>query len=201
MNVKRYFSALLITLALFGLGHQQVSVPNQEIIVQFAQDKVDSVNAQNTIDIVKIQLKSIGAENIQVIEEKNGKLKITYYSEREVESIKAILSNEKSLKLAYSSKNEEIPDLPSNEDSNSYNFDVFEIKKSVDSEWGFEGTLVIELKPEGDRFSNPKYFASQQVVNNEQQSLKVTCKAISNIATAINNTSYKIPEVRAGPIA
>lgn len=201
MNVKRYFSALVIILTLFGLGQQQVSIPNQEIVVQFTDDEVTSNDTHNAIEIVKNQLQSIGANNIHVIQEENGKLKITYYSDIDIAGIKDLLSQEESLKLGYASNNDESSRLPSNDGSNSYNFDVFEIQKPSNSEWDFEGTLVLELKPDGDRFFHPKVFASIDEVDVEIDITSVAYKLNSNIAIAIDNTSYKIPEVRAGPLA
>ena len=200
MNAKRYISALIIILALLGLSQHQMSVPNQEIVVQFMDDEVSSDDAQNAITIVKNQLQSIGVDNIQVIEEKDGKLKITYYSDIDVASIKDFLYQEKNLKLGYTS-NDESSKSPSDDESNNYNLDVYEIQKPSDTEWDFEGTLVLELKPDGDRFSNPKVFASIEEINVEIDITRVAYKLHYNIAIEIDNTSYKIPEVRAGPVA
>lgn len=200
MKLKSLLSVLIIVLALLGLSQHEMSVPNQEIVMQFTDDEVSSDDALNAIEIVKNQLQTIGVDNIQVREIEEGRLRITYYSDMDVVSIKNILSQEKNLKLGYTSTGEEPIDLPS-DDSDSYNFNVYEIQKPSDSKWDFEGTLVLELKPDGDRFSNPKVFASINEIDDEVSSTKVAYKLHYNIAVAIDNTSYKIPEVRAGPIA
>ena len=199
--MKSYFSALIIALTLLVVAQQQITMPNQEIVMQFTDDEVTSDEALNAITIVKNQLQNIGVENIQVRELDDGILKITYYSEIDVASIKNILSKEKKLELGYTSQQEKSTKLPSDDESNSYNFDVFEIQKSSDAEWDFNGTLVLELKPDGDRFFNPKIYASIDEVDADISNKKAVCKTYSNIAIAIDNTSYKIPEVRAGPTA
>ena len=199
MNAKRYFSALISILALLGISQHQMSVPNQEIVVQFIDDEVTYDDAQNAISIVKNQLQNIGVDNIQVIERENGQLKITYYSDIDIASIKGFLSKEENLKFGDNSKDES-SELPSDDESNRYNLDVYEIQKPSDAEWDFEGTLVLELKPDGDRFSNPKVFASIKEVDVVEITTIVAYKLNYNVAIAIDNTSYKTPEVRAGPI-
>lgn len=201
MNVRRYISALIIILTLLGFSQLQMSVPNQEIVMQFTDDEVSSDDAQNAIAIVKDHLQTVGVDNIHVIAVGDGSLKITYYSDIDVADIKDILSKEDNLKLGYTSIDNESSKLPSDEESNSYNFDVYEIQKPSDTEWDFEGTLILELKPDGDRFSNPKVFTSVKEIKVKETIVKVAYKVHYNIAIAIDNTSYKIPEVRAGPLA
>ena len=169
--------------------------------MQFTDDEVSSDDALNAIEIVKNQLQTIGVDNIQVREVANGRLRITYYSDIDVASIKNILSEEKKLELGYSSNNDESNKIPLDDESNSYNLDVFKIQKNSDTEWDLDGILVLELKPDGDRFSNPKIFAYNEEIDVEENITKVAYKVHYNIAIAIDNTSYKIPEVRAGPIA
>ena len=201
MKLKRYFSALIIILTLLGVAQQQFSVPNQEIVMQFTDDEVSSDDALNAIAIVKNQLQIIGVDNIQVREVEDGRLRITYYSDIDVASIKDILSQEKKIELGYTSQDNESNKIPSDNESNGYNLDVFKIQKGSDSEWDLDGTLVLEFKPDGDRFSNPKVFASNEEIDVEENITKIAYKLHYNIAIAIDNTSYKIPEVRAGPIA
>ncbi len=201
MKLKWYICTLIIVLTFLGVGQHQISVPNQEIIVQFTDDEVSSDDAINAITIVKKQLQVIGVDNIQVCEVADGKLKITYYSDIDVASIKNILSQEENLKLGYTSNDDESSKLPSKDESNSYNLDVYEIQKESNSDWDFEGTLVLELKPDGDRFSNLKVFASFEELDVEVDITRVAYKLHYNIAIAIDKTSYIIPEVRAGPIA
>ncbi|WP_147376135.1 hypothetical protein [Ichthyenterobacterium magnum] len=206
MNSKWYFSTLIIILALLGgiASQQQTSVPNQEIVLQFNDDEVTSNEAQNTITIVKEQLEAIGVDNIQILDLEQGQLKITYYSDADISSIKKIFSKDKTLAFDDATKHqEESPaKIPSENKSVSYNLDVFEIHNGSDIASGLSGKLALESKTGNDRFFNPNTFMSiKETDDKEDESIiKVAYKLRRDIAIAIDNTSYKIPEVRAGPV-
>ena len=202
MKAKWYLSTFIVILTLLGLCQQQFSVPNQEIVVQFTTNEIALLETQNTIAIVKKQLQTIGVENIQIHKEANGKLKITYFSDIDVASIKEILSKEKELKLSYSSIFQEEGDskFPSNRDSNHFKLDVFEIQKNNDGEGNFNG-YALELKPEIDRFfTSVVLFPFIDIdVKEKNRAEKIAFTIHKNIAIAIDNSSHNIPEVRAGP--
>lgn len=204
MKAKWYLSTFIVILTLLGLSQQQFSVPNQEIVVQFTTNEIALLETQNTIAIVKEQLQTIGVENIQIHKGVNGKLKITYFSDIDVASIKKILSKEKDLKLRYSSIFQEEGDskLPSNKNSNHFKLDVFEIQKSSDAEGDFNG-YALELKPESDRFFTSVVYLSYEdvAVKETNKAEKVAYTIHKKIAIAIDNSSHNIPEVRAGPVA
>ena len=204
MKSKWYISALILILTLFGaISQQQITVPNQEIVLQFTDASITSKDTQNTIAIVKKQLQDIGVSNIQVKETENGKLKITYYSDADVASIKKTFSKEKNLTLDYTfnNQNEEPSKRPFDENAISYNLDIYEIQNGNDVEWDLNGTSVVELKSESNRLSNPNIYAFINAVEITENIEKVAYKIHYNIAIAIDNTSHKIPEVRAGPLA
>lgn len=201
MKLKGYICTLIILITFLGVGQHQISVPNQEIVVQFVDD-VSSDETQNTVAIVKKQLLKIGAENIRVSENEEGKLKISYYSNLDIARIKNILSEENQLELGIVENQQESESkLPSKENQNTCNFDVFEIQKESNSDWDFNGTNVLELNPEGNRFSKPKVYATINETDFQKKHSKVTFKVYYRIAIAIDNTSHNIPDVRAGPIA
>ena len=106
VKVKLHIGFLILILTFLGVASQQQTVANQEIILQFTDVDVSSNEAQNTIAIVKLQLQDIGADNIQVKKEDNGKLKITYYSDANVASVKETLSKEEKLKLDFTYHND-----------------------------------------------------------------------------------------------
>ena len=201
MKVKWYFSVLIVFLTLLGICQEQNSVPNQEIVLQFTDDEVTNEEAQNTIAIIKEQLQTLGINDIQVGEQEDGRLKITYYSDANVASIKKILSKGKRIELGYTSYNQDEKDgnLPSNKNSN-YNFDVYEIQ-STDLTLGFDGKYVLEIKQEYERFSNPNVYSFEGEINVTERCkiVKVAYRVNRNIAIAIDNTLNTIPEVRAGP--
>lgn len=203
MKAKWCISTLIFIFTLLGVAsHQQAPVPNQEIVLQFAQLEASSNQAKNTIAIVKRQLQIIGVNNIQVEEQAAGGYKISYYSNTDVAHVKKILSEEKELALGKvsSSKHEKPAKSPSEKQSTAYNLDVFEIQKH-DANTGFGGKCALELKYDYNRFFIPIVSVPTQeiVMKNIEHLEKEAYKFQKNIALAIDNTSHKTPEVRAGP--
>ena len=202
MNTRRYIGALIIVLTFLGVVYQQQNtLPNQEIVLQFTDVVLASDEAQSTIAIVKKQLQDIGVDNIQVKEGENGTLKITYHSLTDVSSVRRTLSEDNRLDLNSNSHNNST--LPLNENSISYNLDVYEIQNGTDADWNLVENSVLKVNSENDRFFNPNVFISAIAIDAKVKdaTVNVTYKVHRNIAIAIDNTSHNIPEVRAGPIA
>ncbi|OUS00565.1 hypothetical protein A9Q86_10155 [Flavobacteriales bacterium 33_180_T64] len=203
MNSRWYISTLIILLTLLGgiASKQHASVPNQEIVLQFTSDEVTSIDTQNTIAIVKQQLQTAGVENIQVLELESGQLKISYYSNSDVASIKALLSKEKVLDIAYSSQDGNQGESPSEDKSIIYNVDVYEIQHGDDVS-DLEGKLALETKVESDRFFNPNVFISKDDIDEKELNriVSVAYKFHSANAITLDNRLREIPEVRAGPV-
>jgi preprotein translocase subunit SecD len=202
MNSRWYISILIITLTLLGgiASKQHLAVPNQEIVLQFTSDIVTPDDTQKAITLVRQQLKTVGVDNIQVEEHQDGYLKITYYSNSDVDSIKEMLSKDTSLAFGYVSQGKNEPRGPSEDNPIAYNLDVYEIQQTDDiSELG--GKLALETKAEHDRFSNPNVFVPQKSIDENVlcSNVKVAYKFNKTVAIAIDNRSRKIPEVRAGP--
>jgi len=203
--MKWYFGALIIVFTLLGVYQNRISVPNQEIVLKFTDVNITSGEAENTIEIVKEQLEAIGINVLRVKELKNGQFKIAYYSTSDVASIKEILSNEKNLKIGFTSNNEDenSSQVPSDKKSKTYKLDVFEIQKSTDSESGLDGKYVITLKQDCNRF----YYPNDIIFNNDIDAkggniiAEVAYKVHFSIALAIDYSSGNIPEGRAGPAA
>jgi preprotein translocase subunit SecD len=203
MKSTWYISTLIIIFTLLGVAnHQQIPAPNQEIVLQFTHLKVSSNEVQQTIALVKKQLQAIGVENIQIEEQETGSLKITYYSDTDVISVKKILSEEKTVSLENitSDENKKPTNSSSEDHSIIYNLDVFEIQKQ-DLETGFAGKFAIELKTEYNRFYIPNVYVSKHVIDARvvESQVKKTFKFSKNATFVKDNTSHKIPEVRAGP--
>ena len=203
MKAKWCISTLIFIFTLLGVAsHQQVPVPNQEIVLQFAQLEAASNQAKNTIAIVKKQLRIIGVNNIQVEEQAAGSYKISYFSNTDVAHVKKILSEEKELALGKVSSNEHEKPVksPSRKQSTAYDLDVFEIQKH-DANTGFGGKCALELKYDYNRFFIPIVSVPTQEIamKNIEHLEKEAYKFQKNIALAIDNTSHKTPEVRAGP--
>lgn len=204
MKSKWCFSALIIILTLFGaISKQQVTVPNQEIVLQFTSVSITSEATQNTIAIVKKQLQSLGASHIKVKETGSGKLKISYYSDTDVACIKETFSADNNLSFEYvfNNQDKDSSKLPFKDGQVSYNLDIYEIHDGNTSEWDLNGVFVLDLKSKTFRFSNPNIHVFISVFEVNENIEKVAYTTHWNIAINIDNSSHKIPEVRAGPIA
>ncbi|MBE9488733.1 MAG: hypothetical protein IMY67_00445 [Bacteroidetes bacterium] len=204
MKARIHINVLIIILTIFGIvSQQQISVPNQEIVLQFANDDVTSEDALSTIAIVTKQLQDLGVENILVKNLEEGGLKITYYSNTDVASVKRVLSKEKKQEFDYTLNNqdEEQTKFPSDKEPINYDFDVFEIQNGNDTDWNLDG-YVLELNIENDLFfSSNVYMSIDEIdIKEKDRLVKISYKVNRNIAIAIDNTSHNIPEVRAGPI-
>ena len=202
-RMKLKWCILLCVITLIGIAsQQQVCFPNQEIVLRFTNDEVTSNDAQNAITIVKNQLLNIGANNIQVIKSRKGDLKITYYSDTDVASIKELLSKEGNIELDYINSNQENKPAksPSKDHLKSYDIDVFEIKKQ-DTRFHLDGTCAFERKLESPRFFIPNLLALTNGIsfNDLNRVLKETYKFRKDGSITIEITSNKIPDGRAGP--
>ncbi|WP_460218343.1 hypothetical protein [Psychroserpens sp. MEBiC05023] len=202
MKPKWYLGILIIALALLGsfASKEHAHVPNQEIVLQFSSEDVSPHDAQNAITIIKRQLETAGVADVKVQKLQEGQLKISYYSTSDVASIKALFSTEKNLDLGYVSFEKSQNDSPFEDQSIDYNLDVYEIQQSEDLS-NLDGKLALETKTEYDRFFNPSIPISAEItgINVKTGIEKVAYKFQRTVAIAIDNNSYKIPEVRAGP--
>jgi len=203
MNSRWYISILIITLTFLGsvASTQQVTVPNQEIVLQFSSANISSQDTKNTITSLKQQLEVVGVNEIKVQTLQYGQLKISYFSNSDVESIKALLSNASHLDVDYVSRGDK-SSLPSEEKNIAYNIDVYEIIQQGDDVSELEGKLALQTKVQDDRILNPNVFISAVEVDKDvKESIdKVAYKLSRTLAITLDNNSYKIPEVRAGPV-
>ncbi|MEZ4797441.1 MAG: hypothetical protein R2785_09750 [Flavobacteriaceae bacterium] len=203
MNLRRYIGALIIVLTFLGIVYQQQNrLPNQEIVLQFRDAKVSSVETQNTLALVKKQLQSLGANNIQVKNTAEGNLIITYYSASNVNYIKKNLTEDTTLVLDYNINNQdnESSNFPIENKSTGYNLNVYEIQNRNNVDWNFVENSIQHLKSDNERLLNPNLFVF--AIDSEdrvEHTFKVTYKANRNIALAIKNLFQSTPEVRAGP--
>lgn len=196
--MKLKWCILLGLITLIGIAsQQQVCLPNQEIVLRFTDDSVTATDAQSAITHLKKQLLDIGASNIHVKESEDGDYRITYYSDTDVDSIKELFSIEDNMELGYIASNKE---KPSKETPKTYDIDVFEIKHHTE---GFHigGLQAVERKSDHLPIFIPILFTPVKDVTFIELNgvLKETYKFRKNIAIAIDITSNKIPDGRAGP--
>ena len=200
MKAKWYLSTFIMMLTLLGVSLEQYSTPNQEIVVHF-NNEVSIFETQNTIAIVKKQLQDFGVDNIKVHEDSDGTLKITYYSDVDVASIKKLFYSKNHLNIGITANHSNgTSHFPTEKNSSDYQLDVNEIQKSNETDSDLNGT-VVDVRQKSDRFFKPaaKSFIDFEVrVRNSNE--KVAYIIQKNIAIAIDHSTHNIPEVRAGPL-
>lgn len=204
---KWYLSAALIFIVALGsvLGQRQTTVPNQEIVLQFANEDISLNDAQHTIAIVEQELQRIGIIDIQVSEQEDGRLVISYYSDTNVESIKKLLATQKELALGIvsSEKNKKPLHFPSKKNIIGYNLDVYEIQDGQNSFSNSGGKCAVELKSGQQHFVNPNFYIPTEngFLVESEQILKSNFNFQRYIVIVKDYRSHKIPEVRAGPLS
>ena len=204
MNWKWLGSLCIVALACFGVNLKQEASPNQEIELQFQTNWVTSSEAQQAISHIKEKLQSIGIRDIQVAAVPGDPIKISYYSNVDVSLVKGLFTSEENLTLDYSSplKESTPSNLPFSNGEVPYQLLITEISKESPNHLGFNGILV-ELKSIRDHYVNHIDYGC--VFYSEFSVKKWIEKKSKNLHNSsvvlIENTSYKIPEVRAGPFA
>ena len=191
MNTKWIYGILLLVFAVTGIYQNRISVPNQQIVLQF-EDNATLI--EDTILQVTSQLHAAGASHIQIVTNEQSDVTITYYSASDVAYIEAFLFNE-----GITSK--ELPYKTNSKKSKELIWNVSEIQSTQNNAWDFEGTTVTEYKPASDRFISQDYTLGG-ILNSE--CLAIGSQYLSSIATDVL-CYYKIrwdhhsPLVRAGP--
>ena len=204
MIARWCISVLIFSLTLFGaVSQQQILVPNQEIVLQFQDVDLTSNQTDNTVATVKQQLKTLGAENIQVLALENGILKITYYSDADIASIKETFSEESTIALHLSAhtQDKDSSSFPFEESNVTYNLDVYEIQNGSASGWDFDGVIGLDVESKSNRFLDPNYLFIENVGYKYQDNLlEVSYRVRREITIQLSDPLHSIPEVRAGPI-
>ena len=202
MFVKHYISILIVAISILGIVSQrQIDLPNQEIVVQFDNSDITTEEVDGIINSIKIQLQELGVEEINVSDDNLGELKITYYTNADVSSIKNKLSKNGSIKVDLNEKSPKNKNKTHSNNNLSYNLDVYEIQES-NTDWGFNGINVLNIDYKSDQLFNPNSQLSTYsvIINNDNSVTRETYKVLRSIAFSITEIPHKIPEVRAGPI-
>lgn len=202
MQTKWYLRSFVILVVLIGLTLEQIAQPNQQIVVEFAGDSISLSNAQNTIAAVTNKLHDIGAKSIKVKQGANGVLTISYYSTIDTEAVKGMLSSNKEV-LEGVASNDSSPknQAPPFYTSSVYKLDVYEIQQQYDIKPDLNG-LVLTFEGKTHRYFIAKVYGAIGGNQNAQQNKITTVSLIAQgaVSLVLTEFSYKIPQVRAGPI-
>ena len=202
MQTKWYLRSFLFLVVLVGLTLEQIEQPNQQIVVEFAGDSISLYNAQNTIAAVTNKLHDIGAKSIKVKQSANGVLTISYYSTIDTEAVKGMLSSNKEVFEGVASNHSSPKNqAPPFDTSSVYKIDVYEIQQQYDIKPDLNG-LVLTFEGKTHRYFIAKVYGAIGGNQIAQQNKITTVSLIAQGAVSLLLTefSYKIPQVRAGPI-
>ena len=202
MQTKWYLRSFVILVVLIGLTLEQIAQPNQQIVVEFAGDSISLSSAQNTIAAVTNKLQDIGAKSIKVKQGANGVLTISYYSTIDTEAVKGMLSSNKEV-LEGVASNDSYPknQAPPFDTSSVYKLDVYEIQQQYDIKPDLNG-LVLTFEGKTHRYFIAKVYGAIGGNQIAQQNKITTVSFIAQgaVSLVLTDFSYKIPQVRAGPI-
>jgi hypothetical protein len=202
MQTKWYLRSFVILVVLIGLTLEQIAQPNQQIVVEFAGDSISLSNAQNTIAAVTNKLQAIGAKSIKVKQGANGVLTISYYSTIDTEAVKGMLSSNKEV-LEGVASNDSSPknQAPPFDTSSVYKLDVYEIQQQYNIKPDLNG-LVLTFEGKTHRYFIAKVYGAIGGNQIAQQNKITTVSFIAQgaVSLVLTDFSYKIPQVRAGPI-
>ena len=202
MQTKWYLRSFLILVVLVGLTLEQIAQPNQQIVVEFAGDNISLSNAQKTLAAVTNKLQAIGAKSIKVQQSASGVLTISYYSTIDTEAVKGMLSsNKEALEGVASNHSSPKNQAPPFDTSSVYKLDVYEIQQQYDIKPDLNG-LVLTFEGKTHRYFIAKVYGAIGGNQIAQQNKITTVSLIAQGAVSLLLTefSYKIPQVRAGPI-
>ena len=202
MQTKWYLRFFVILVVLIGLTLEQNAQPNQQIVVEFAGDNISLSNAQKTLAAVTNKLQAIGAKSIKVEQSASGVLTISYYSTIDTEAVKGMLSsNKEALEGVASDSSFPNKQVPPFDTSSVYKLDVYEIQQQYDIKPDLNG-LVLTFEGKTHRYFIAKVYGAIGGNQIAQQNKITTVSLIAQGAVSLLLTefSYKIPQVRAGPI-
>ena len=191
MQAKWYFSTFFLIFIYFGAFQEQVSIPNQEIVLEFVDANINEKDIEKSIAEVKEKLLKVGITNIVIHKSETSTLKISYFSKIDIKNIKEILSKENKLLLNTNSPYK---------NSTNYNFDVYELNDATQLS-NVDKKFVFEIKYNSDRFTTVNYSALIKNLESStaEQLYKTAYKVNKDNPFTKDKASCKEPEVRAGP--
>ncbi|MFT4838362.1 MAG: hypothetical protein ACJAWA_000206 [Nonlabens sp.] len=203
MKIKWYIGALIAIASYFVVEQQSNDLPNQEIVVTFSHTN-SAVQLEKAVTFIKTELLGIGAQNVIVTEAVPGSLKVTYYSDLALQSVTdhlfvLSLTNDltTSLRLKESSS-----DTPLEKSLLDYQIDIYEISDDLVSGMHPDGKSYFELKQDYNRGSQVHFYTLQTVSTCRHNHIVTVAQKLSDqVLLAFNNSSFNIPEVRAGPLS
>ena len=203
MQRKWYFRSLFILVIITGLILEQIVQPNQQIVVEFGGDTASIANSQKTITSLINELEALGAQRIKAQHGENGTLIISYYITIDLQVIKGMLHTKKELLNEFAScVSFPLALTPPSNTTNIYTFDVHEIQKQSDIAPNLNG-FMSAFEGKTHRYYLAKVydaFMSNQIPQ-PNKNTEISFLAQRAVSKTLTESTCKIPQVRAGPIA
>jgi hypothetical protein len=195
VKTKWYFGGLVAFMLLYVVSQQRETIPNQEIKFEFSE-VVSSQEISSLLNHVELQLKAVGATQINVVTDVNGKIKLNYFSEQSAVRIEYLLRHTDKYNASQLS-------LAKAVSKSTIKLDVYDINKPLEPTSGFDDTIIIEHKSEFDRFVGAKTYANTDTIKYIDLALAIQSNKVlkENTIVFLSSTLHNLPEVRAGPLA
>lgn len=198
MLKKWHIFSFVLSFVLLGVIQQHHNPKaNQEIVVQFSDLENSESDSEKSLSKITRALELIGADGIAINSNKKGFYNIVYYSEKTVKTVKQKLSEYVKVGFKNSSNKKQ------KHSEYDYNLDVFKIRKDDTTPWDFEGQEVYTLSLKSDRSFNPGVL--KLLFKTQEDKIGLNFKVVYNAAKSavftLDNVSFNVPEVRAGPLA
>ncbi|NJB37356.1 hypothetical protein [Croceivirga sp. JEA036] len=199
MNAKWYASILFIILALLGLSQEQKKTSNQQVSLQFVDVALSSDTAHEEVLVLITQkLQFLGADAIEVVTNDTQQLSIRYYSAMDANLVEDFLTG-----TPITTDGEEFPvELPKENIPEKYRIVVSDLHMQLDSNLMLQATLVTS---QDQKLYKLTYPTIANLIAAEHSIKRIDVRGLQAIYgdsfSVKKNTSYNIPEVRAGPIA
>ncbi len=203
MKNKVFFSAFILFLVLLGVGLGKTIVPNQELILEFSKDQRATNKTELALTLITHQLEAIAVQDVKVEILANGALKISYFSELDTVHIKDKIEQAigSSLKDSSYSLSNQDAQFPLEKENPYYKIAIYKTQDVTDIDGN--ATTIIEPKLKISRSTNYDVYAflGKERLRDQTLTTKVAYRRFKYIGIANRTATYKIPEVRAGPIS
>ena len=197
MKIKLQFLGIIFTLCLAAIQLDKNHVPNQQIIVEFSDEKLQ--NKSEIINTLTEDLRNLGISNVSMKKQESGKLLLTYFSHIDVVDLEKTINKSLDNDISFSKDGKS----DDNSENQKVKFKIEHLDKKGFPIKGFSGTLV-ETSLKSNRL-DPNIFDynisgfSQNTENiifiNSNQNKN------SHDIFIIELLKFKLPEVRAGPFS
>lgn len=173
---------------------------NQEIAVEFDNHAIEEAELSALIAQITLRLEQIGIEEVRVLQAASGKLKISYHSNLDIEFVRVAIQRD--INTLVFNLNQENDSFPFSIPNDDFKIKVVLLQDGQTSENSFHGILVESISFK-DYYLKPKFPISNAFAFSEIPLFILEKKTIiyENSEHPVRVVPYRIPEVRAGPLA